>query len=116
MGDIIKKINIIQKNEEYNDIIKNSKKIINKDIIVFYTYNNDVNYSFGFSVSKKLGNAVLRNKIKRQIKNILSKKNYKKGFKCIIMVKRAFLFLSFIEKEKTIFDLLNKLDIIEVEK
>lgn len=112
----MKKINIIKKNREYNEIIKTGKKYSNEGIIIYYTLNDIENYYFGFSVSKKLGNAVLRNKIKRQIKNILDKKTYKNGFKCIIMVKREFIEKNYKEKEEIIFNIINKINIIMGEK
>jgi ribonuclease P protein component len=112
----MKKINIVKKNKEYSEIIKLGKKVSNKYLIIYFTKNELDNYYFGFSVSKKLGNAVLRNKIKRQLKNILDKKTYKKGFKCIIMIKKEFISKEFEEKTNILYDLINQLDIIDGEK
>lgn len=112
----MKKINILKKNREYNELITKGKRINSKEVIIYYNEEKINNYFFGFSVSKKLGNAVTRNKIKRQIKNILDQKNYKNGFKCIIMVKKDFLNKTYEEKGQIIFNLLNKIDIIKGEK
>ena len=39
-----------------------------------YTYDNNLNkYRFGICVSKKTGNAVVRNKLKRRVKDIIDK-------------------------------------------
>lgn len=112
----MKKTNILKKNKEYNELITKGKKINSSEVIIYYTFEEMSNYFFGFSVSKKIGNAVIRNKIKRQIKNILDQKTYKNGFKCIIMVKKDFLNKTYEEKGILIFALLNKIDIIKGEK
>lgn len=71
----MKKINIVRKNTEFNNIIKVGKKYKSK---LFYLCLLDNNYKFnryGIAVSTKIGNAVTRNKYKRQIKNIIDKIN-----------------------------------------
>jgi ribonuclease P protein component len=112
----MKKYNIIKKNKEYSEIIRSGKKIANKYLIIYCVKEELDNYYFGFSVSKKLGIAVLRNKIKRQLKNILDKKTYKNGFKCIIMVKKEFISKEFEEKTKILFESIEQLDIMNGEK
>lgn len=112
----MKKINIIKTNREYNEIIKTGRKINNKYVILFLKKEDSENYYFGFSVSKKLGNAVVRNKNKRQLKNILDKKSYKNGFKCIIMLKRDFINLEFFQKEKILLEIISSIGIVKGEK
>ena len=68
----MKKINIIKKNMEFSDIIKNGTKFSN-DIISVYVRKNNAHNRFGISISKKIGNAVVRNKYKRRIKDIIDK-------------------------------------------
>ena len=65
-----------------------------------YIKDSEFDYSrFGISVSKKVGNAVIRNKVKRQLRSIIdaSKKNYQKNLDYIIIVKNGFLDYSFQE-------------------
>ena len=67
----MKKINIVKKNTEFNNIMKIGKKYSSD---IFYVYVVDNSYQFnryGISVSKKVGNAVTRNKYKRRIKDII---------------------------------------------
>ena len=70
------KENIVKKNLDFQRIIKNNKPYKYKDYVLYVEKNNDNNYHFGFSVGKKIGKAVIRNKIKRQLKSIVSKKDY----------------------------------------
>lgn len=75
----MKKINILQKSDDFERIIKNNKSYKYKDYIIYIEKNNDEIYHFGLSVGKKIGNAVIRNKVKRQLKSIIDKKAIKKG-------------------------------------
>ena len=68
------KISSLSKSEDFKKIMI-GKKIVNKYSIIFFNKislnkNNQMNVSF--VTKKKLGNAVIRNKIKRRLKNILT--------------------------------------------
>lgn len=110
----MKKINIIKKKEDFNRIIRNIKAFKFKYFIIYKEYNDD-NYKFGISVSKKIGNAVVRNKIKRQVKNIIDKMDYQKNFNCIIIIRKDFLNLSFKDKEKYLKEAFKKLNLLKGE-
>lgn len=106
----MKKINIVKKNEEFKKILDKRQTIGNKYIVIYYNENNIYRNRYGISVSKKIGKAVIRNKIKRQIKNIIDKHEnlFKNNQDYIIIVKKNFLDLNFSEKEKSIIELLKK--------
>jgi len=68
------KIVALSKNEEFKNLLK-KKKISNKYVTIFFgTLNNKNNkkLNISFSVKKKIGNAVCRNKIKRRLRNIMN--------------------------------------------
>jgi len=111
----MKKINILKENKEYNRIIQGVKPFKSGDYLIFVERTDDNSYHFGFSVSKKICNAVHRNKIKRQLKDIIDKKVYKKNFNCIIMVKRNILNKTYQEMEKDLLFCFDKLNILEGE-
>lgn len=109
----MKKINIVKKNEDYNRIIKTCKSYKYKDYIAYVEKTEDSIYHFGFSVGKKIGNAVIRNKYKRRIKNILDKIDFKNNFNCIIIVKKGILDKSFKQMEEDLIELVKKINIIK---
>lgn len=109
----MKKINIIKENDTYNRMIQNLKPFKYKDYIIYIERKEPSIYQFGFSVGKKVGNAVARNKMKRQLKSIIDKKNYQNNFNCIIMVRKSILEKKYIEMETNLMDAFSKLDIIK---
>ena len=112
----MKKNNILKENREFNRIISKYKPIYFKYFVFYVEKNTNDLYKFGISVSKKIGKAVVRNKIKRRIKNIIDKKEYENNFKCIIIVKKSILDLNFNEMEQELFCTLKKLCIIKGDK
>ena len=112
----MKKINILKKSNDFSRIIKNNKPFKYKDYIIYIEKKDPSIYNFGFSVGKKIGNAVTRNKIKRQLKNILDKKSFENNFNCVIIVGRGILNRSFSEREKNLIEALTKLNLIKGEE
>ena len=111
----MKKVHIIKHGYDFNRIIKNNKPIKYKDYIIYIERINEESYRFGFSVGKKIGNAVTRNRVKRQLKSIVDKKHYQNGFNCIIIVGTGILKRDFQEMEENLFNAFEKLNIYNKE-
>ena len=109
----MKKTNILKKSMDFDRIIKNNRSYKYKDYILYVEKVEDSTYHFGLSVGKKVGNAVTRNKIKRQLKTIIDKNNYEKGINCIIIVRKGLLEKSFSERENDLMEAFKKLNIIK---
>lgn len=109
----MKKINILKKNEDFSRIIKMKNIKYSKYFIIYMEYETNDIYHFGLSVGKKVGNAVTRNKVKRQLKSIISEKDYQNDFNCIIIVKKEILNLSYEERKNELLFLLNKVKVIK---
>ena len=63
----------LSNNEDFKSIL-NGKKITNKYLTIFFKKLSDKNkkkLNLSIITKKKIGNAVLRNKIKRRLKNII---------------------------------------------
>ena len=68
------KIVALSKNKEFKSLLK-KKKVTNKYVIIFFgrlDQKNNKKLNISFSVKKKIGNAVKRNKIKRRLRNIMN--------------------------------------------
>lgn len=108
----MKKRNVVKNNRDFNRIIQTNKPFKYKDYVIYIERVEDSNYRFGISVSKKLGNAVVRNKLKRQIRSIISKNDYQKNFNCIIILGRGILNRSYQEMEDNLIYSFRKLNIL----
>lgn len=109
----MKKINILKENREYNRIINEKKAFYYKDYVLYVEKNTNDVFHFGFSVGKKIGNAVTRNRIKRQLKNILDQNTYQNNFNCIIIVRKGILNKDFQEMRKDLLDAVEKLNLVK---
>ena len=108
----MKKINIVKSNQEFN-LVMNKGNCIKNKYFVLYSMNNDLNkYRFGISVGKKVCNAVNRNKLKRQVKNILDnhKNLYSKTKDYIIIVRKSSLSEKYEVLEENLINLLKKME------
>jgi ribonuclease P protein component len=104
----MKKIEIIKKNTDFSKIISEKNNLKNNYFSIYYKKNNQLKNNYGISVPTKTGNAVVRNKIKRQIKNIIDKNSIPIGYDYVIIIKRGLLEGSFSEIEDSLINLLNR--------
>lgn len=89
----MKKKYIVKENKDFEKIIKEGKLRKNRSFLVYSLDNNLTYNKYGISVSKKLGNAVFRNKYKRKIRSIIDnlKKDYNIGKNYIIITRKGAL-------------------------
>ncbi len=108
----MKKLNIIKKQDEINNIIKTGILFKNKYFFIYNKKNNNKYHRFCICVSKKLGNAVVRNKNKRQIKDIIDKSNlvFQSNMDYVIILRKEISDISYDEKKKYLIDILCKLE------
>ena len=87
----------VKKNEDFSYIIKHKQSLANRSFIIYYV-KNDLNHArIGISVSKKLGKAVIINKIKRQVRMIVQQTiNFNDNYDYIVIVRNKYLDLDFI--------------------
>ncbi len=107
---MVKKENKIRKKRDYNNIYKNGKIKHGKYIIVF-TKKNILSYNrFGIVTSKKIGTAVIRNRVKRQIRAIIikNKEKIKFNYDIVIVTRHNIKNVSFKEIEKDFINALRK--------
>ena len=109
----MKKAFRIRKNEEFSEIIGQKHSVANPFFVLYFRNRKQDRARVGISVSKKLGNAVERNLIKRQVremaKALLDFEKYPKDL--IIIVRKPYLGRDF-EHNKNDLEMLIKKAII----
>ena len=63
--------NRLKKRKEFGYIYKNGKIMSAKDFNIYYVPSNRRKFKMGFSVSKKIGKAVVRNRVKRVLRSVV---------------------------------------------
>ena len=102
--------NRIKKGLEFQSIIDNGI-LYREETLSIYWIKNDLNHPrVGISVPTKSGNAVVRNKIKRQIRAILAHSlDFKEGIDMIIISRKRYDINNFLATKKDLESLIEKI-------
>ena len=90
------KIVSLSKNEDFKSIL-NGEKISNKYSTIFFkklSKKNNKKLNISFITKKKIGNAIIRNKIKRRLRNIMNEASKKINLKldyCYLIIARRLI-------------------------
>lgn len=114
----MKKTYRVKKNDEIGNILKGQKKQGNKNYIIYIKENSEAkHFRLAMSVSKKIGNAVIRNRGKRLIKQVfIEKKDEILSFDIFVIAKNNSINLTYDEVKKEICNLLKRLNVLKEEK
>lgn len=107
----------ILKHEEFLDIQRKGRRAKAGAIVLFWRENQAGKSRIGIQVTKRCGNAVRRNRIKRQIRSILaSSHDFRKPFDIIIAARPEFDTSSFQKEKESLLALLAELEKTSEEK
>lgn len=109
----MKVINRIKNNQEFVFTVRKGNVLKHTPFIVHFIKNDKNVCRIGLSVSKKIGNAVIRNRVKRQTRAMCdSLVNYTSHtFDVVIVIKAEFLNSTFGDNKNILNDLLSKIGI-----
>lgn len=107
----MKRFEMIKDKKDFSDMINNSKFFKNKYFTIYIRKRKDNYIKFGLAISKKVGNAVVRNKLKRQVRVIIDdqKDIFPKSQDYIIMIKRNCLEINFQEMKNSLIQLIKEI-------
>ncbi len=109
------KILALSKNEEFKSLLK-KKKISNKYVTIFFgklPNKDNKKLNISFSVKRKIGNAVKRNKIKRRLRSIVNDAvkiiSINFDFSILVLAKESMLNNEYKNIKETLFQDLEKI-------
>ena len=98
----------VKKEKDFSAIFKKGKSFANRKFVIYRLENNEQHFRVGLSVSKKLGNAVMRNQIKRRIRHILieHKNQLVENVDFVVIARKGVEILDYAEMEKNLLHVL----------
>ena len=98
----------VKKEKDFNAIFKEGKSFANRKFVIYRLENDEQHFRVGLSVSKKLGNAVTRNQIKRRIRHILieHKNQLVENVDFVVIARKGVEILDYAEMEKNLLHVL----------
>ena len=107
---MLKKEYRLQKKYQFNYVYRVGKTVSGKLFVLYFCPSKNKNVKIGISVSHKVGNAVVRNKTKRRIREAIRPhlKNIKTNFNIVLLAKTTIADSTFETMSQEIEFLLNK--------
>lgn len=107
----------LRNNMEFRKVYDKGKNFWNRNLVLFVKKNNLGYTRVGYTVTKKIGNSVVRNRIRRQMKEIyrLNFNRIEKNYDLIFIPKQNVVDISFEELESAMLHILKLSKIIKKE-
>lgn len=98
----------LRSNMEFKKVYSGGKTYWNRNLVLYLRKNNFNHNRVGYSITKKVGNSVVRNKIRRRMKEIyrLSFSELKGNYDLIFIPKKNVVDISYKELESAMFHIM----------
>lgn len=109
----------LKKDSDFRKVYKHGKSFANRYLVMYILENKSGSSRIGISVSKKVGNAITRNKLRRRIKECYRldiDENVKEGFDIVFIARVSSKDSEYKDIEKSIKHLAKKSNIIKINK
>lgn len=104
----------LRKNKDFKITYQKGSVLKGEYLIIYYKKNGQENSKFGFSISKKIGNAVVRNRIKRILRECcrINQDKIVKGHNIIFVARSKIKGINYWLVEKEMLDMLKKAELL----
>jgi ribonuclease P protein component len=100
----------LKKNVEFQEVFKKGQSYANRQFVVYMLKKQDQqHFRVGLSVSKKVGNAVTRNRVKRYIKEVFLQlqNDVNASYDYIVIARKPTSTMDFFETKKSLIHILS---------
>ena len=107
----------LKKNYQFRFVYNRGKSIANRLLVMYVVRNGANGNRFGISVSKKVGNSVVRSRITRLLRESyrLSESKFLAGYDIVVIARASAKEATYKEVESALMHLLNKQKLIKSE-
>ena len=101
----------LKKDSDFRKVYKHGKSFANRYLVMYILNNKSENSRIGISVSKKVGKAIIRNKVRRRIKEayiVNIDENVKYGYDIVFIARVAIKDAEYKDIEKSMKHLVKK--------
>ncbi|MDA8211325.1 MAG: ribonuclease P protein component [Clostridia bacterium] len=108
----------LKKNREFKKVFNAGRSVADRYLVMYILRKEDApGVKFGFSVSKKIGKAVVRNAVRRKLKEIcrLNQDKFLPGVEIIIIARAPVVEVDFATLKRSIFGLAKRAKLFKKE-
>lgn len=106
----------LSRREDFSKVYKFGKSVANHQLVLYVLPNKEANpFRVGISASKKIGNAVVRNHMRRLLKEImrLHEAEIEGHVDLVFIVRKPAVAMEYAQLEKSVFHLLRKASLLK---
>ncbi len=107
----------LRKTDEFKKVYQQGQSVANRLLVLYNLKRADKDLRVGYSVSKKIGKAVVRNRVKRLLKETYrhNKIKFKRGFDLVLIARNPIKDKSYHQIEQSLVNLFRKANLIKDE-
>lgn len=107
----------IKKNHEFRRLYTKGRRAVLPSLVLYALSNRGDRNRVGFTVTVKLGSAVVRNRIRRRLREIyrLHEQDFRRGLDLVVVARARCVTASYAELEQAFLKAAEKLDLLNKE-
>ncbi len=105
----------LRKNMEFRKVYSHGKNYWNRNLTLYVKKNNIDETRVGYTITKKIGNSVVRNKLRRRMKEIyrLNFHRIETGYDLVFVPKRNIVNLSYEKLDSSMIHIMRKAGVLK---